>query len=128
MDLKEIAEYIFRATVRQNAEEMNQYFTETSLIYWHNTNECFSLTEYIRANCEYPGNWKGFVERIEQTGNLVILVGAVHSADSDIAFHVTSFYKFAGEKVTQLDEYWGDDGKAPEWRLDMKIGRPIKHD
>lgn len=28
-------------------------------------------------------------------------------------------------EITALDEYWGDDGTAPEWRLEMKIGRPI---
>lgn len=37
--------------------------------FWHCTNECFNVEEFIRANCEYPGEWEGEVERIEKIGN-----------------------------------------------------------
>ncbi|QHQ60500.1 nuclear transport factor 2 family protein [Anaerocolumna sedimenticola] len=125
MDLKEIVKCIFRVTIQQNAGMMEAFFTETAVINWHNTNESFSRDEYIRANCEYPGEWKGDIERIEQIANLVILVGSVKSMDKGIVSHVTSFYVFENGKVIKLDEYWGDDGEAPGWRRDMKIGRPI---
>ena len=36
-----------------------------------------------------------------------------------------SFYRFDGEKIASLEEYWGDDGPAPGWRLEKKLGRPI---
>ena len=126
MDLKEIVRCIFQVTIQQNAEKIKGFFIETAVINWHNTNESFSRDEYIRANCEYPGDWKGNIERIEQIDNLVILAGSVKSADESIKFHVTSFYEFENGKVIRLDEYWGDDGEAPGWRLDMNIGRPIK--
>ncbi len=29
-------------------------------------------------------------------------------------------------KIAQVDEYWGDDGEAPQWRQDMHIGNKIK--
>ena len=29
------------------------------------------------------------------------------------------------DKILSRDEYWGDDGIAPHWRLDKKIGKPI---
>ena len=127
MDLKKTAEALFQSTVMQKAEQMKEYFLEEALINWHNTNECFSLDEYIRANCEYPGNWLCTVERIELTGNVVILVGAVKSKDSLVAFHVTSFYEFKEDKVIKLEEYWGEDGEAPQWRIDMNIGRPVNN-
>ena len=79
----------------------------------------------MRANCDYPGNWSGEVERIEQTGNTVITVTRVWS--KDMSFHVTSFFDIKEEKIKTLDEYWGDDGPAPQWRKDMQNGRPIRN-
>ena len=32
-----------------------------------------------KANCEYPGIWKGEIERLENLENEVILVGHVYS-------------------------------------------------
>ncbi len=125
MDLKKTAEALFQSTVMQKAEQMKEYFKEEALINWHNTNECFTRDEYIRANCEYPGRWFGTIERIELTGNVVILVGAVGLKDSEVALHVTSFYEFIEDKVIKLDEYYGEDGKAPQWRIDLNIGRSI---
>ena len=29
-------------------------------------------------------------------------------------------------KIASIDEYWGDDGEVPKWRLDMKIGMKIR--
>ncbi len=127
MDLMKTAEALFRSTVMQQAEQMKEYFKEEALINWHNTNECFSRDEYIRANCEYPGSWSGSVERVELTGNTVILAGAVKSKDPEIALHVTSFYEFKDDKVIKLDEYYGEDGKAPQWRIDMNIGRSMNN-
>lgn len=28
--------------------------------------------------------------------------------------------------ISSLDEYWGDDGPAPQWRREKKIGSVIK--
>ena len=30
------------------------------------------------------------------------------------------------DKIIEVDEYWGDDGPAPQWRMNKHIGRPIK--
>ena len=29
-------------------------------------------------------------------------------------------------EIASVDEYWGDDGPAPQWRLDKHIGTKIK--
>jgi hypothetical protein len=34
--------------------------------------------------------------------------------------------RFNDGKIVELDEYWGDDCKVPQWRLDKKIGKKIK--
>lgn len=28
-------------------------------------------------------------------------------------------------KIKSIDEYWTEDGEAPEWRKNMNIGKPI---
>lgn len=35
-------------------------------------------------------------------------------------------FVWKNNKIISVDEYWGDDGDAPQWRLDKHIGSPIK--
>ena len=116
----------WEAIAGQSPNEIRNYFTETAIIRWHNTNEEFTLEEFIRANCEYPGKWECEVERIEEIGNLIITVARVFHTDNSISFHATSFLRMEDGKIASMDEYWGDDGEAPKWRLDMGIGKRIE--
>lgn len=116
----------WKAVVQQDAEEIRGYFKKTAVIRWHNTDEQFTLEEFIRANCEYPGRWNGEVERIEEMGNLIITVTRVFSEETSESFHVASFLNMEDDKIASMDEYWGEDGEAPTWRSDMKIGSKIK--
>ena len=47
-----------------------------AVIRWHCTNEKFSAQKYIDVNCNYPGDWDGAIERIEECekGNLDIIL------------------------------------------------------
>lgn len=101
-----------------------KFFHEDACIRWYNTNEQFNVSEFLRANCEYPGDWSGEVERIEKTGNTVITV--THVWTKGMSFHATSFFEIIEGKIKTLDEYWGDDGPIPQWRKDMHIGKPIR--
>ena len=105
---------------------MATYFSPDALIRWHNTNELFTVAEFIRANCEYPGAWNGEIEQICHTGTHIITAVHVFTRDKSMHFHVTSFMQIENGQITTLDEYWGDDGPAPAWRQTMKIGRKIK--
>lgn len=116
----------WNAVLSQDGEKMKGYFREDAYINWHCSNEHFSVDEYIRVNCEYPGEWDGTIERIEQIGDLVITVVNVYTIDKKMPFHVVSFLKIDDEKIVSIDEYWGEDGHAPQWRLDKHIGTPIK--
>ncbi len=122
MDIKNFWE----AVIRQDAERIRPYFKETAWINWHCTNERFSVDEFIKANCEYPGRWDGMVERIERSGELITTVTKVFSKEGSLSFHAVSFIKIEDDKIASIDEYWGDDGPAPQWRLDKKIGGPIR--
>ncbi len=114
------------AVFRQDAAKIRTYFKTDAYVNWHCTNEHFTVEEYIRANCEYPGEWDGMVERIENMGNLTVTAVSVYTKDRSMSFHVVSFMRIENDQICSLDEYWGDDGEAPWWRRDMKIGSPIR--
>ena len=126
LNIKQILLDFWKDVADQNSNNLQSYFLSNATINWNNTNEQFSVEEYIRANCEYPGEWRGDVKRIELVGNLGITASRVWLSDNSASFHVTSFFEFSDDKIISLDEYWGDDGVAPQWRLDKKIGKPIK--
>ena len=110
----------------QNRETLPLYFWEDAVIRWHCSNEQFTVSEYIRANCEYPGSWEGELERIEEAGDLIIAAGRVFPKDHSASFHVVSFLKIRDGKIQEMDEYWADDEEAPQWRRNMKIGIPVR--
>ncbi len=117
---------LWAAVLRQDADAIRAFFVPAAYVNWHNTNEHFTVDEFIRANCEYPGEWTGQVEREIWTGDTVITATHVASKDGKLSFHVISFIQVEDSKIVAVDEYWGDDGEAPGWRQDMKIGSKIK--
>ncbi len=121
MDVKQF----WADVLAQNANVIGEYFVPDAYVNWHNTNEHFTVAEFIRANCEYPGDWTGDVERVFEGDNLVITATHVYQRDGKPSFHVTSFIQLRGDKIVALDEYWGDDGEPPSWRQKMRIGTKI---
>ncbi|ADL50013.1 hypothetical protein [Clostridium cellulovorans] len=125
MDIKKRVLQFWEDVANQNPIKLQEYFRPDAIINWHNTNESFTVEEYIIANCEYPGQWCGEVERLEIIDDLVISVTRIWLSDNSFSAHATSFIRFYDEKIINLDEYWGVDEAAPKWRQDKKIGRPI---
>lgn len=111
----------------QNRERLPSWFREDAVIRWHCSNEQFTVAEYVRVNCDYPKDWTGEIERVEESGNTVILAGRVYPLDRSLSFHVVSFLRIENGKIVEMDEYWADDGEAPDWRREMKIGKPIRN-
>ncbi len=116
----------WKAVLDQTAEAIPAFFAEDAVIRWHCTNEQFTVEEFVKANCEYPDDWAGEIERALQTPEGCVTATHVHTKDGRLHFHVVSFMTICDGKISALDEYWGDDGPAPRWRRDMKIGRPIQ--
>lgn len=116
----------YNAVLSQNAFEIKKFFNENAYICWHNTNEKFTVDEFIEVNCTYPDKWGGEVERVEQIGNLIIAVTKVINVFDKSSFYVNSFILLENGKISKLDEYWGDNGKIPQWRIIKNIGVKIK--
>lgn len=117
----------WKAVLEQDKKVLREYFHHDACINWHCTNERFTLEEFITANCEYPGEWAGEIERKEIINDLIITVTRVFSRDGSVSFHVTSFIRLFGYKIASVDEYWADDGCPPQWRIDKHVGTAIKH-
>jgi len=116
----------WRAVLAQDRKSISGYFDKDAYVNWHCTNEHFTVGEYIKANCDYPGDWDGEIERIECAGNLIVTATRVFPKDKSSFFHVVSFIRVEDEKIQSIDEYWADDGEAPLWRQELKIGKPIQ--
>lgn len=116
----------WRAVLDQDADALAAFFADGAYVNWHNTNEHFTAAEFIDANCAYPGDWAGEIERCHTVGDLIVTATHVHSRDGALSFHVTSFIEVHDGLITAIDEYWGDDGPAPDWRRGMNLGRPIR--
>ena len=122
MDIKAF----WNAVLRQDANAIREYFHPDAWVNWHNTNEHFTLEEFIRANCEYPGEWDGQVEQIITTDTHIITATHVYEKNSSQSFHVVSFFRLRNGKIASIDEYWGDDTAPPRWRQDKHIGSKIR--
>ena len=116
----------WKDVLAQNAAAIRGYFDKSAYINWHCTNERFNVDEFIIANCEYPGDWAGDVERVEQADNLFITVTHVYPQNRTSSFHAVSFIRVMDDKIVSVDEYWADDGAAPEWRQKRHIGGKIR--
>ncbi len=108
MNIKEF----WKAVLAQDEKNIRKYFHKEAYVNWHCTNEHFTVDEYIIANCEYPGEWDGVVERMETLNDLIITVTHIYLKDRSVSFHVTSFIQIKEDKITAMDEYYADDGMA----------------
>lgn len=116
----------WQVCAKQYAEELRTFFHKDATVRWHNTNERFTVEEFICANCDYPGSWQGEVKRVDVAQDRLITVVHIFSkTDRAISFHVTSFFQLENDKIISIDEYWGEDGEPPTWRKKKKIGNPI---
>ena len=120
----------FDAIVQQDAEKLRSFFEPDAFIVWANTNEQFTVDEYIRANCEYPGEWEGRIEDIQCCSrfhdyNRVIVVAKVWDGGGS-ASRMVSFIELGdteNELIQSMVEYWGDVGEPPQWRKDLGVGK-----
>lgn len=107
-------------------ENLDYYFDEKAEINWINTNEKFTVQEYVRLNREYPGDWSIDLQRLEVMESLVVSVVKIKLKHHEESVHGVSFFEFSNGKVVSLTEYIGDDTAAPQWRIDKHIGNQIE--
>ena len=82
-----------KSVLAQDENTLRNFFHKDAYVNWHCSNEHFTVDEFIIANCEYPGDWDGTVERVEMIGDLFITVTKVYPRDRSAYFHAMSFIK-----------------------------------
>ncbi len=117
-------ERYWEAVAAQDEAALRAFFTPDAVVFWPCTGERFDLTGFLRANCEYPGTWRAETERVTEAEDCTVTVARVYSPESGGSCHVTSFFTLRGGKIAALTEYYADDGPAPDWRRDMRLGEP----
>ncbi len=115
-------EKFWRDVLAQDRTALPKWFAPEARIHWHCTQERFTAEEFIRANCEYPSQWEGQVQRELWAGDTLVTVTHVYEKGGAVSCHVTSFFRFQEGKILSLDEYWADDGPPPLWRQAMDVG------
>lgn len=115
----------WHAALDQDESAVRAFFHPEATVKWHCTGERFTVDEFIRANCEYPGDWDGEIERIEDFGDCIITVTHVFPRDKSASFHAVSFFRIKDGSIIELDEYWADDTPPPDWRQQMNIGQKL---
>lgn len=124
MTREETIRALWRDVAAQDAA-MGDHFAADAVVLWPNTGERFTVPEYVRANLEYPGQWEAQVERLDPEGRFS--VARVWSREGAV-FRAVSFYRWRGGAIRRLEEYWGDVGPAPDWRRELRLGRPIREE
>ncbi len=91
-----------------------------------NTKEIFEGSEnYIRFNKDYPGKWYANVDKIFKADNEIVT--AVRISDKEnLSFYVTSFFKFKDGLISEITEYWGENGEVPQWRKGKDYSKEYK--
>ncbi len=122
-DLENTILALWQAIAEQDEARLSRFFTADAEIFWPNTGERFDLAGYLRANCDYPGQWSGAVERVAPDGSYS--VARVWSPEGVTARAVT-FYQWRNGRIVQMVEYWGDVAPPPEWRRPEAQAEPVR--
>lgn len=113
------------AVISKNREDLLTFFDKNAIIYWHVSNELFTVDEYIKVNCDYPGDYDKEIEIIKETNDGYVVALRVFDLENKKSHHVTSFIHLKDDKIIRLDEYWAEDSDSPGWRKQMHIGKKI---
>ncbi len=113
------------SVVKKDEVGMRKFLDKDLRVRWHNTNEEFTLEEYIKVNCLYPGNWLSEVKTVIPTNEGWVAITKIYSEDKKVEVYQISIVKIKDNKILELDEYYSENGIPPQWRMDMSIGNKI---
>lgn len=117
MTKKELAAAFWKTMSEQRFEDLKGFFDEEALVFWPNTEEMFTVDQFIKANAAYPGTWDETVKQIYEIENGMITETLVD--DHRISFYAISIFEIKDDKIVSLKEFWSNNGEAPDWRKQM---------
>ena len=81
-------------------QDVRELFCDTAEITWPNTEEVFTLDEFIAVNEAYPGEWEEEVLKCYETGDMIISETMVKG--QEVSFLAIGFFTIQGGKITAL--------------------------
>ena len=106
-------------------QDVRELFCDTAEITWPNTEEVFTLDEFIAVNEAYPGEWEEEVLKCYETGDMIISETMVKG--QEVSYLAIGFFTIQGGKITALREYWTAVEAVPEWRKELLKSRQGMH-
>lgn len=119
--MQNIVQAYWNAIHELRFDDVRALFSETAVITWPNTEEVFTLDEFIAVNEAYPGEWDEEVLQCYKAEDRIISETMVKG--KEVSFLAIGFYKIQEGKITALREYWTAVEAAPEWRKELLKSR-----
>ena len=103
-------------------DEIGELMKENTEVWLPNTREIFrGRNQYINFNKKYPGRWFITMDKILSKEDMVVSAVKVESVDKTSSFYATSFFVIEDNLISEITEYWGDNGEPPQWRLNESL-------
>lgn len=103
-------------------DEVGELMKENAEVWFPNTREVFKGRDrYINFNKKYPGRWIITIDKILFKEDMVVSAVKVESEDKTSSFYATSFFTIKDNLISEITEYWGDNGEPPKWRLNESL-------
>ncbi len=97
-------------------DELGGIICEDAVIWCPNTREVYkSAKNYIDFNKAYPGRWFADVEKAVMAGEEAVTVSRVYDEEG-ASFYCITFFRFEGERINEIIQYWGENSEPPKWR------------
>ena len=107
-------------------DKLENIMTSDANVWLPNTNEVFrGADKYIAFNKKYPGRWFASVQSLFTDETVVISIVKVVDEEETASFFVTSVFSFSNQFISEIKEYWSENGEAPQWRTDEGLSEMI---
>ena len=103
-------------------DEIGELMEENADVWLPNTRELFrGRDKYINFNKKYPGRWIITLDKIFSKGDIVVSAVKVEAGDKSSSFYANSFFTINNGLISEIVEYWGDNGEPPQWRVEESL-------
>ncbi|CAK7086366.1 nuclear transport factor 2 family protein [Tissierella sp.] len=103
-------------------DEVGELMEEDAYVWLPNTREVFKgKDKYINFNKKYPGRWIITLDKIFSKDEIVVSAVKVEAEDKSSSFYATSFFTVKDSLISEIVEYWGDNGEPPQWRVEQTL-------
>lgn len=118
---KETAQALWAAYQARDWKVARQLFCDDAEAIWWATQETFiGADAIVHVNAIYPEGWT--IVPLECNA---LLDGRVHTLVrvdmEEQVCYANSFFSFAADRITRLEEFWSDVTVAPEWRREAGL-------